>query len=460
MDLTNLILNTDSYKLSHYLQYPADTHAMSSYIEARGVSPAPEVVFFGLQMFLMAYFSRPVTQQDIEEAEPIVTGHGLPFNRTGWQHIVDKHDGRLPLEIEALPEGRVIKRGVPMVQVVNTDPACYWLTSYVETALLRAVWYPTSVASVSRAVKAIIKPNLDRTSDAAEAILPFRLHDFGARGVTSFEQAGIGGAAHLVNFQGTDTLSGVLYARKYYDCEMAGFSIPASEHSTMTSWGQDREADAYRNMIDQFSSGGLFAVVSDSYDIDNAVTNIWGQQLREQVEKSGGTLVVRPDSGDPVNTPVRVIEMLGEAFGIQTNSKGFKVLPDCIRVIQGDGITPEDIQAILALLEETGWSGENIAFGMGAGLLQKINRDTYNFAMKANARRDAEGIWHDVFKSPASMRGKSSKRGRQAVVDVNGEWVAQRLDQATGPNMLQPVWRNGELLKRWTFDEIRARAAV
>jgi nicotinamide phosphoribosyltransferase len=431
---------------------------MSSYIEARGVSAKPEVLFFGLQMFLQRYFSTPVTQEDIEQAEPIVTGHGLPFNRDGWQHIVDNHAGMLPLEIEALPEGQLVKRGVPLVQVTNTDPACFWLTSYVETALLRSVWYPTTVASVSHGVKAIIRPILERTCDSPDEVLPFRLHDFGARGATSFEQAGTGGAAHLVSFQGTDTLSGVLFARQYYDCEMAGFSIPASEHSTMTAWGADHEADAYANMVDRFAANGLFAVVSDSYDIDHAVNEIWGKELREKVRASGATLVVRPDSGDPVNTPVRVIENLGRAFGTTINSKGFKVLADCVRVIQGDGITPVDIEAILNLLEEMGWSAENIAFGMGAGLLQKVDRDTYNFAMKANARLDSENIWRDVYKSPAAMRGKSSKAGRQAVVSVNGELIARRLDALDGENHLQPVWRNGKLLKTWTFDEVRARA--
>ena len=274
MNLTNLILNTDSYKFSHYLQYPPETCAISSYVEARGHSDHAEVVFFGLQMFLKEYLSKPVTMADIDEAEAIVTAHGLPFNREGWTHIVKKHGGFLPLLIEALPEGTLVRRGVPVVQVVNTDPACFWLTSYIETALLRAIWYPSTVASNSRKVKQIIQPILEKTCDDPAAVLPFRLHDFGSRGTTSLEQAGIGGAAHLVNFMGTDTVTGVLYARRYYGAEMAGFSIPASEHSTMTSWGQEREAEAYANMIDRVGGKGLYAVVWESYEISNAVSEI------------------------------------------------------------------------------------------------------------------------------------------------------------------------------------------
>jgi len=459
VNMTNLILNTDSYKLSHYRQYPPGTKAISSYIEARGESERPEILFFGLQMFLKQYLATPLTMTDIDEAEAIVTAHGLPFNREGWTGIVRNHGGTLPLRIEALPEGTLVRRGVPVVQVVNTDPACPWLTSYVETALMRAVWYPTTVASKSRETRKMFEPVLERTCDNPAEVLPFRLHDFGARGVAAFEQAGIGGAAHLVNFMGTDTITGVLYARKYYGAEMAGFSIPASEHSTMTAWGEDHETDAYRNMIDQFAGGGLFAVVSDSYDIDNAVNNIWGKQLKDAVRQSGGTLVVRPDSGDPVQTPIRVIEQLADAFGTKVNSKGFRVLEDCVRVIQGDGIEPMQIENIVRLLEEKGFSAENIAFGMGAGLLQKVNRDTYSFAMKANARLDEANVWMDVYKRPATMQSKASKAGRQAVIAVDGELKAARLeDVAAADNRLQPVWENGRLLVDHTFEEIRARA--
>jgi nicotinamide phosphoribosyltransferase len=460
MNLANLILNTDSYKFSHYLQYPPETRAISSYVEARGHSEQPEVLFFGLQMFLKEYLSKPVTMADIEEAEAIVTAHGLPFNREGWTHIVRAHGGFLPLQIDALPEGTLVRRGVPVAQVVNTDPVCHWLPSYIETALLRAIWYPSTVASNSRKVKQIIRPMLEKTCDDPAGVLPFRLHDFGARGTTSFEQAGIGGAAHLVNFMGTDTVSGVLFARRYYGADMAGFSIPASEHSTMTSWGQEREADAYENMIDKFGAKGLYAVVSDSYDINNAVSEIWGKQLKERVQAAGGTLVVRPDSGDPVETPVQVVRQLAYAFGTRQNAKGYKVLDDSVRVIQGDGISPADIGLILGRLEAFGFSAENIAFGMGAGLLQKVNRDTYSFAMKANARQSTDGAWHDVYKRPATMNLKASKAGRQAVVQGAAGLEAVRIDRlANRENLLQPVWRDGALLRDWTFDEVRDRAA-
>ncbi|MGI0526137.1 nicotinate phosphoribosyltransferase [Rhizobium giardinii] len=459
MNPANLILNTDSYKFSHFLQYPPGTSAISAYIETRGHQDQADVLFFGLQMFLKEYLGKPVMRADIDEAEAIVTAHGLPFHRAGWTRIVEQFGGYLPLEIQALPEGTLVRRGVPMVQVVNTDPHAFWLTSYIETALLRAVWYPSSVASNARKVKQIIRPMLEKTCDDPEAVLPFRLHDFGARGVGAFEQAGIGGAAHLVNFMGTDTVTGVLYARRYYGAEMAGFSIPASEHSTMTAWGVRREADAYANMIDRFAGVGMFAVVSDSYDINYAVSEIWGEQLREKVRASGGTLVIRPDSGDPIETPVHVVKQLDYHFGSTLNAKGYKVLDKSVRVIQGDGVSNADIGQILGRLEAFGFSAENIAFGMGGGLLQKVNRDTYSFAMKTNARLDDAGRWHDVFKRPATMNVKASKAGRQAVVSGLSGLEAARLDELKGRrNHLEPVWNDGELLRDWSFAEIRERA--
>ena len=457
----NPILNTDSYKLSHYLQYPPETKGVSIYAEARQGGDYDHVLFFGLQMFLKAYLSKPVTPGHIEEAEEMVIAHGLPFNRAGWERIVDRHGGYLPMEIEALPEGLVVPAGTPLLQARNTDPELFWLSTYIETALLRAVWYPATVATVSHGVRRTIAAALEKSSDVSADVLPFRLHDFGARGTASFEQAGIGGAAHLVSFMGTDTVSGLVYARRFYGEPMAGFSIPAAEHSTMTAWGEAGEVDAFRNMLTQFGGEGrLVAVVSDSYDLYRAVRETWGRLLKDEVEALGGTLVVRPDSGDPTVVPIDVIEMLGESFGYSENGRGFKVLNPAVRVIQGDGVTPATIRVILDNLLAKGWSAENLAFGMGAGLLQKVNRDTLRFALKANAWQGADGTWLPVHKAPKTDPSKASKAGIQAVVHEGGRYQAVLSDDlGSRENLLQPVWRNGELLVDHTFAEIRERAA-
>jgi len=456
--MRNLILNTDSYKMSHFAQYPQGAEYVSSYIESRG-GVYPETVFFGLQAFVKEYLTRPISQADIDEADAVCTVHGVPFNREGWEYILNEYQGYLPLEIEAAPEGAVIPTGNVMVQVTNTDPKCAWLTSYIETALLRAVWYPTTVATVSRACRNIITRYMEETAESLDG-LPFKLHDFGARGASSEEAAALGGAAHLVNFMGTDTLSGIMAARRYYNADMAGFSIPAAEHSTITSWGRDGETAAYANMIQQFGGEGrLVAVVSDSYDFWNAIDNIWGDELKEQVQQFGGTLVVRPDSGEPVEVVQEAIERLMAKFGYETNSKGYRVLPACVRLIQGDGICARSIDAILAAMKARGLSADNVAFGMGGELLQKINRDTQKFAMKASAIC-IKGEWRDVYKDPITDPGKRSKRGRLALINDEQGYRTVREDALEDQrNALEKVFRNGDVLVDWTFDEVRERAA-
>jgi nicotinamide phosphoribosyltransferase len=414
-------------------------------------------------MYLKEYMTQPVTHEDIDAIIPLVEKYGVEFNEKGWRHIVDAHGGILPLKIRAVKEGTVMPLSNVMVSVEATDPECYWLAPFVETALLRAVWYPTTVASNSFRAKEIIKGFLDETADNGDLELPFKLHDFGARGVSSAESAQIGGAAHLVNFMGSDTFEGALAAMLYYDTDMPAGTIPAAEHFTITSWGPEGETSAYRNMLRTFGGPDkMLAVVSDSYDMYNAAEHIWGEELRDDVINMGGTLVVRPDSGDPLVVPVDVIEILMEKFGYTINKKGYKVLPDCIRVIQGDGITVDNIKAILTRMKSRKLSASNIAFGMGAGLLQQVDRDTYKFAMKCSAK-EINGRWEDVWKDPKTDSGKKSKRGRVTLVQDRNtkEFRTIRLDGPTSVketelNVMRTVYNNGVVESEFqTFDEIR-----
>ena len=221
--------------------------------------------------------------------------------------------------------------------------------------------------------------------------LLFKLHDFGARGASSKETAAIGGVAHLVNFRGTDTMSAVVDARRYFQERMAGYSIPASEHSTITAWKRDRESAAYTNMLEQFGGESkMFAVVIDSYDTEKAVGQMWGKDLRDKVLASGSTVVIRPDSGDPVVLVPRLITQLAKDFGATQNAKGFYVLNKAVRMLWGDGINELAIRSILGALKVLRFSAENIAFGMGGALLQGVTRDTCGFAMKASANKTGD----------------------------------------------------------------------
>ena len=464
MNTKNLILLTDSYKFSHFKQDPPGTTNKFFYVEARGTNldyPDAKTLFVGYQPFLKEYLSTPITYADIAEAKEIVEAHGFEFNEKGWKTVVEKYDGYLPLRIRAVKEGSAVPLGNILMSLEATDPEFAWLPSYIETALLRAIWYPTTVASNGLRAKRILKQYMDDTADYAMEELNFKLHDFGARGVSSHESAQLGGMAHLVNFSGTDTIEGAMAAMKYYGGPMPGFSIPASEHSTITSWGKFREQAAYANMLTQFGGEGkMLACVSDSYDIDHATDVIWGQNLKEAVEKMGGTLVVRPDSGDPLVVPITVIETLMNRFGYTINSKGYKVLPDCVRVIQGDGITVDSMRQILENMKERGLSASNIAFGMGAGTLQKVDRDTYKFAMKCSAIRIYDN-WHGVWKEAP---GKASKRGRMTLVRdaVTKEYRTIGLTDEINyheTDQMQTIYMNGPLESGYTsFINLRSEA--
>lgn len=453
------VFDTDSYKLSHFTQYPDGTRNVSSYVEAR--SPWGTVdytLFFGLQIELAKLQGEVIFQQDLDEAVPMLAEHGFNINTAGWQRIIDVHGGRLPIEIDALDEGTLAPVSVPQIRIRATDPACAWLVSYLETRLLRAIWYATSVATISHYVVGKIREKMMIT-DGTTAGAEFKLHDFGGRGASSFETAAIGGCGHLINSFGTDTTPALGLARNIYGARIAGYSIPASEHSTMTALGEAGELQQLKRMLDE-NPEGLVACVSDSYDLFRAVEDYWGTALKDQVMGRKGTLVVRPDSGEPTEIVPAVIEALMAKFGYTVNDQGFRVLPEQVRVIQGDGVNPDSIVRIMDALIERKIAISNVAFGMGGALLQKVDRDTFAYAMKASAI-DIDGTWRDVYKDPKTAKGtKTSKKGIQgAMRDADGRLVARPAAEIPeGTDALTPVFRNGVILKKHRFEEIRARA--
>jgi len=463
----NILLRTDSYKVTHWRQYPPGTQFVYSYFGSRG-GKFHDVVFFGLQYYLKRYLAgQVVSREHIEEADAFFRAQfgdreGRLFNRAGWEHIVGEHGGRLPVVIKAVPEGTVVPCHNVLMTIENTDPRCHWLSNYLETLLVQ-VWYGCSVATQSREMKFLLLKYLHQTGDPS--LIDFKLHDFGFRGVSSVETAGVGDAAHLVNFLGTDTLEGIVVARDYYGEPMAGFSIPAAEHSTITSWGREHEVDAMRNMLEQFPDG-LVAVVSDSFNIFEACSNIWGGQLKDLVLHRNGTLVIRPDSGDPPSVLAAghpsVFGILCEKFGCTVNEKGYKVLNPHVRVIQGDGIDFAMLDRILYAMKSAGYSADNIAFGSGGGLLQKLNRDTLRFAFKC-AAVTVDGIERPVYKSPVTDLEKQSKSGRMKLIREEGEHGSTYATvPASDPreDQLVEVFRDGRIVREWTFSEIRQRARI
>lgn len=461
---TNTILATDSYKLGHWKQYPAGTLGVYSYLEARVGAQFPRTVFFGLQAILAEYLEGQVVTYDmLREARELAHAHfgdNALFNYQGWARVIERHNGRLPVRIRAVPEGTPVPTGNVLMTVENTDEDAYWLTNALESLLLH-VWYPTTVASLSYNTKQMMKRKLEASADSTDA-LAFMLHDFGYRGASSHETAAIGGAGHLVNFMGTDTLPAMLLLRKHYAADLANlaFSVPATEHSVMTSLGAAGEEKIVSDLIDNHPSG-ILSVVADSYNIYRFVDTL-GSKFKQRVMARDGKFVVRPDSvtldhPTPEALVVDLLERLWRSFGGSTNSKGFRVLDPHVGLLWGDGIDPDGIEKILDAAIRAGFSAENMVFGMGGGLLQKVNRDTQRFAFKSSAQF-RNGVWVPVRKSPLDAT-KASKAGRLKLTKMEPHGWATVMENTPGPDLLQTVFENGEILTRTTLDEVRARAA-
>ena len=470
---TNILLLTDSYKATHWKQLPKGTTILRSYLESRG-GQFDNTLFYGLQYYIKHYLSgKVISHQKIMQAKVFWDQHLGPghFNLEGWLHILNTHNGSLPVKIKAVPEGTSVPTSNVLLTIENTDPEVPWLTNYLESILLQ-IWYPITVGTLSREVKKVLinylKKSTSYDNSEISQIVQFMLHDFGFRGVSSVESSGLGASAHLINFRGTDTVTGILFGQQYYKTRnMLGFSIPASEHSTITSWGEPFEVKAFENMLDQFPTG-LVACVSDSFDIIRACRDYWGTTLRDKILSRDGRLVIRPDSGDPKQTLKQIFHVLWDKFGGTINDKGFKVLDPHVRVIQGDGVNYESISEILDMMISEGFSVENIAFGMGGALLQKVDRDTQKFAIKCSSIV-INGDEVNVQKNPVEINSqgervqsfKKSKTGKLKLVkDENGQFHTIQKADSFEDDLLVDVFENGNLLVDYTFEEIIERAQI
>ncbi len=469
MKRENLILLADAYKYAHHKFYYPGTTQIYSYLESRG-GWFDETIFFGLQYFLKEYIQgQAFTQQDIDEADSFlqqVFGRDDVFNRAKFQYILDKYNGHLPIKIKAVAEGTAVPTGNVLMTIENTDPECYWLTNFLETLLMQ-VWYPCTVATLSNQIRKVITQYFQETAtDDAEAGIDFVLNDFGFRGVSSVESAKLGGAAHLINFSGSDNLAGSSMAINYYDTKKVyGLSIPATEHSICTLLGKEGELEVFRHVLKSFPTGTI-ACVSDSYNIFRACEEYWGTELRDEILNRQGTLVIRPDSGDPIRTLLEIFEILFSKFGYTVNAKGYKVLPPQLRVIQGDGVNYAEIKNIYKTLKENGISAENLVLGMGGALLQKVDRDTQKFALKCSSAV-INGKEVAVEKSPTEMDAqgnitesfKKSKGGRLKLVKINGIFkTVKEQDHTELSDHLQTVFENGQLINTISFEQVRANA--
>ena len=458
----NICLLTDSYKVTHHYFYPEGTQKIYSYLESRVGAEFNKTIFYGLQYIIKKYLEGPiVTEEKINEADRLISSHigeGI-FNRSGWEHILEEHDGYLPIEIKSVAEGTPVDVGNAMMTVENTDRKSYWLPNYLEPILLH-VWYPSTVATLSAEVRKLANFYLEVTGSCKDN-LDFMLHDFGYRGASSTESARLCGSAHLLSFSGTDTITALSIPENYYnDSSLYGFSVQATEHSVMTSLGDDGEEKQILNVIDK-AKDGILSMVIDSYNYRNFLTEAGrsGSEINDAIlsflDRHENKIVFRPDSGDPVSTTIDCLNLLEEGFGCHMTDKGYKVFDLNIGLLWGDGLNYQKIRDILFAMKSNGWAAENIIFGMGGGLHTAVTRDTQRNAFKCSAQlRNDE--WHDIFKNPLDS-SKKSKTGRFKLIKENNSFKTVPID-FEGEDYLREVFRNGKLLIDDEFANVKARA--
>ena len=458
----NICLLTDSYKVTHHYFYPKGTEKIYSYLESRVGAEFNKTIFYGLQYIAKKYLEGAVvTQEKIDEADSLIASHigeGI-FNKSGWQYILDEHDGHLPIEIKAVGEGTPVDVGNALMTVENTDDKSYWLPNYLEPLLLQ-VWYPSTVATLSAEVRKLCNFYLEVTGSLKDN-LDFMLHDFGYRGATSTESSMLSGSAHLLSFSGTDTIAALAVPENYYnDSNLYGFSVQATEHSVMTSLGPEGEISQILNVIDN-AKDGVLSLVIDSYNYRNFLTEAGstGSELNEAIlsflATEGNKVVFRPDSGEPVSTTIDCLNLLSDGFGSHLTDKGYKVFDMNIGLLWGDGLNYQKIRDILFAMKSAGWAAQNIIFGMGGGLHTAVNRDTQRNAFKCSAQL-RDGVWHDIFKNPLDS-SKKSKTGRFKLIRQNNSFKTVPID-SEGDDCLQTVFKDGELLIEDTFSNIKQRA--
>jgi nicotinamide phosphoribosyltransferase len=414
-----------------------------------------------------------ITQEMVDEAEIEINEQGYTFNREGWEIIVKEMDGKLPLAMFAVEEGRVVSPQTPILGIINTDDRFGWLPAYVETPVQATVWKMSTVASICRACRITLKEFFVKTG-ANLAGLDYALHNFGDRGADSPDEAPvIAGMAHAALFNGSDCTRVNRYLKKLYDTtEAFTSSVEATEHSVMcaNSDAANRDdfgaalmaVDRLEKVVDRTKKGigvPILSVVIDTYDSRRFVREYMGTILKDRILASGGKVVFRPDSGDPKVEPGLVGNDVMATFGYTTNDAGYVVLNPQTGVIQGDGLRIDTIRGVLEGWVSAGFSMDSFVLGMGSGITHDGARDDFSFSMKATASFQ-DGKWVRLLKEPKTDIGKKSLSGLVKCIEVDGE--LQVVDVTDQPSQLfetGPGWRlwvaNGEQQFSQTFDSVR-----
>jgi nicotinamide phosphoribosyltransferase len=479
----NPLLLTDGYKVDHRRQYPEGTTLVYSNWTPRKsrIEGVNEVVFFGLQYFIKKYiiedfeqhfFSQPKDKMLKEYARRI--NNYLGPNEVGIEHIAALHDlGYIPMIFKALPEGVVVPMRVPMFTMYNTKPEFFWLTNYFETLLSAVVWMPCTSATIARQYRKILDKYAAETSSTPDFV-NWQAHDFSMRGMAGIEASLISGMGHLLSFTGTDTIPAIDVLERYYhadsDAELIGGSVAATEHSVMCMGTTEGEFDTFKRLICDLYPKGIVSIVSDTWDLWKVLTD-YLPRLKNEISAREGRVVIRPDSGDPVDIICGnangkteeerkgVIELLWDVFGGSINTKGYKELIPQIAAIYGDSITLQRAEEICSRLKLKGFASTNVILGIGSYTYQYNTRDTFGFAMKATYG-EVNGEGRAIFKDPITDDGtKKSAKGLMKITLENGAYkltdnVAWE-DEKQGE--LVEIFQDGKLLVDWNLADIRKR---
>ncbi|BEH88344.1 nicotinate phosphoribosyltransferase [Klebsiella phage phiKp_21] len=478
----NLILNTDTYKNSHFYMWRNGVDGVFDVICARKSSEfSNHVVQMGIQYTIDNFINLEITMDDIEEAQQEITEQGgIFYSRPAWEKIVKEHNGKLPIVIRALPEGTVVPVNSIMTSVEATEEFKF-LAGYIETCLLRGNWYMSTVATESYSLKKLLAETMMR--HAGNKNVNYHLHWFGDRSSHSYESTILGAISHAVYFNGSDCLSANRYIKKIYNTTKPYLSsVDASEHSVSCSNSDAEKKDDFNMAVkmvrhweaqcDHYNSTGegtnITSVVIDTYNDKRFVREYIGTRLKDtiiEIGQKGGRLVMRPDSGDSTQICIDIIEILMEKFGYTVNEFGYKVLPSFIGVLQGDGVSSASIRTIIDKLDAKKISLENLVFGMGKELsTPEKGRDRYSWSMKAVSQHvEGEPVWQDLFKCPISDLGKKSHKGKVTTYrcKVSGNIFVERLElQNVNHNiedMLVTMYDHGKTMNYSNFDEVRER---
>lgn len=489
----NPLFLTDGYKTGHHMQYPKGTTLVYSNFTPRSNKYAPKgcdkVVSFGQQLIMKQlhntfeneFFSRPKEEVCGEMKRELSLYLNTDYDVSHFEALHDL--GYLPISVKIIEEGELVPIKVPILTIYNTHPDFYWITNYLETIISNLLWKPVTSSTIAHQYRKVLTKWMEKTDKERAWFIDWQGHDFSMRGMDSVDAVISSGLGHLTSFSGTDSLPSIYGARKYYGEEgFVGGSVNATEHSVMCAGTKDDEIGTFRNLMKTYPTG-ILSIVSDTWDLWKVCTE-HVVTLKEEILARDGKVVIRPDSGDPVDIlcgelipdsfrttedyesavehpkDKGVIELLWDVFGGTINEQGYRVLDPHIGAIYGDSITIDRADEICRRLESKGFASTNVVLGIGSFTYQYNTRDTFGFAMKATYV-EVNGEGREIFKDPITDDGTKKSATGLLGVFLNGDDSLRLEDKLTWEQeelgILKTLYKDGKFYMDTTLTKIKEK---